>query len=462
MSSGNDDYDVELLSQGGYGCVYYPALRCNKCEAGIDCKTKFDKQKYVSKIQVLDRNSSEYNISRLITEISNFQLYFAPIVNICKIDLSRINEDSIDTYGEKCGIIQKYKGRNKQFVMLHIPYIKNGNINDIIKKKLHNGTIFMFFLDTYRHVIVSLKQLLQINVIHYDLKLENLLYNNEKQIPVIIDFGLSIDFGGIVKNLKLKEGTGFVKDQNLNKGSNNKNFKYNKYKKGIITSDIRKKLHKMFYVFAPDYYLWSLEITFITFLLHGDSEDESFSNSISNIINGTYILNNDDVMKICHKYIYNNKGLAGFDDNFISNYFKLSVQYYNQFVGLTSDEIIYNLLQYWWSWDNYSISIMYLKLLFYTFDVNTNKTLKYLYEILLLSIHPNPDRRYLLSDIEFLLYNIYYQGDTLDDIKNIFNKNNNHNIIEDQITKDKTELITIKKKLNSIKTTNFNVNINKI
>ena len=113
MSSGNDDHDVELLSQGGYGCVYYPALRCNKCEDGVDCKTKFDKQKYVSKIQVLDRNSSEYNISRLITEISNFQLYFAPIVNICKIDLSRINEDNIDTYGEKCGIIQKYKGRNK-------------------------------------------------------------------------------------------------------------------------------------------------------------------------------------------------------------------------------------------------------------------------------------------------------------------------------------------------------------
>ena len=53
-------------------------------------------------------------------------------------------------------------------------------------------------------------------------------------------------------------------------------------------------------------------------------------------------------------------------------------QYYKQFVGLQGDEIIYNLIQYLWSWDNYSIGIMYLKLLLYTFDTNTNKTLNYL------------------------------------------------------------------------------------
>ena len=39
-----DDDETELLSQGGYGCVYYPAIRCNKCETGKECKTKFKKK----------------------------------------------------------------------------------------------------------------------------------------------------------------------------------------------------------------------------------------------------------------------------------------------------------------------------------------------------------------------------------------------------------------------------------
>ena len=187
MNIVTNDYDeTELLSQGGYGCVYYPAIRCNKCETGKECKTKFNKKKYVSKIQVLDNKSSEYSVSKLITQIPNFDIYFAPIVNLCNIDLSRINEEHVDTYGEKCGIIQKNKERKKKFVMLHIPYIKNGDFNNIIRKSLDNKTIFLFFINTYRHLIVALKLLLNSNIIHYDLKMENILYNNEKRFLLLL------------------------------------------------------------------------------------------------------------------------------------------------------------------------------------------------------------------------------------------------------------------------------------
>ena len=458
MNIVTNDYDeTELLSQGGYGCVYYPAIRCNKCETGKDCKTKFNKKKYVSKIQVLDNKSSEYSVSKLITQIPNFDIYFAPIVNLCNIDLSRINEEHVDTYGEKCGIIQKNKERKKKFVMLHIPYIKNGDFNNIIRKSLDNKTIFLFFINTYRHLIVALKLLLNSNIIHYDLKMENILYNNEKKVPIIIDFGLSLDFGNIIKKLKLKDGSLFIKN------SDSKNVKYNKYKKGIIDNDIRSKLRKLFYVFAPDYYLWSLEITFISFLLHGNSEDESYYNSVERLNNGSYILTDDDVFKICHKYIYNNKGFAGFDDKFLSDYYKLSVKYYQQFVGLQGDEIIYNLIQYWWSWDNYSIGIMYLKLLLYTFDTNTNKTLNYLYEIILFTIHPNPNRRYLLTEIELLLYDIYYQGDTLQEIRDVFYNVNSSEHVKSNIKKSDNEMEKSKQThLDKMKTTKFNVDINKL
>ena len=121
------------------------------------------------------------------------------------------------------------------------------------------------------------------------------------------------------------------------------------------------------------------------------------------------------------------------------------------------------MIQYWWSWDNYSIGIMYLKLLLYTFDTNTNKTLNYLYEIILFTVHPNPNRRYLLTEIELLLYDIYYQGDTLQEIRDIFYNVNSSEHVKSNIKKSDNEMeISKQTHLDKMKTTKFNVDINKL
>ena len=99
------DDNTQLINQGGYGCVYYPGLRCNPCTKDKPCKTKFEKNKYVSKIQVLDNNTNEYTVSKIITSILSFENYFAPIVNLCKVELNRFDENQVDSYGDKCGFL---------------------------------------------------------------------------------------------------------------------------------------------------------------------------------------------------------------------------------------------------------------------------------------------------------------------------------------------------------------------
>ena len=64
----------ELLSQGGYGCVYYPALTCSgKSESS---------KKHVSKLQRKDwAAQNEIEIGNKIITIPNYKLYFLPITS---------------------------------------------------------------------------------------------------------------------------------------------------------------------------------------------------------------------------------------------------------------------------------------------------------------------------------------------------------------------------------------------
>ena len=69
----------KLLSQGGFGCVYHP---------GIKCDGKKDKKKYVSKLQINDYTAfNEVEIGEIIKTIPNYHLFFYQSLNIVKLML---------------------------------------------------------------------------------------------------------------------------------------------------------------------------------------------------------------------------------------------------------------------------------------------------------------------------------------------------------------------------------------
>ena len=121
---------------------------------------------------------------------------------------------------------------------------------------------FKYFIETYNYISISITSLLDKNIVHFDIKEDNILYSTKYENPILIDFGLSIPID--------------VLDS-----SNLKNY---------------------FYVYAPDYYLWPIEVHAINHLLYL----------------GT--LTNETIRDMVNKYVDNNSGLKVFSQNFKDNY----------------------------------------------------------------------------------------------------------------------------------------------
>ena len=73
-----------LLSQGGFGCIYYPGIDCN----GNNLKNK----KFVSKLQVKNISSdNEIEIGNEIKKIKKYYQFFLPIIENCPISANKIS-----------------------------------------------------------------------------------------------------------------------------------------------------------------------------------------------------------------------------------------------------------------------------------------------------------------------------------------------------------------------------------
>jgi len=162
-----------LLSQGAYGCVYYPGYKCNN---GVTTK-------YVSKLIQKDKYSTnEYKISKKIRKkIKHYENIFVVIEKKCNIQKS-----NIDTIKDKCSLLKK----NKKYQLLYSRYIKSIELHKYI---YDNNIGSKEVLTIFHNIFLSLNKLTQINIIHMDLHFSNVLVKDTIDNLYIIDFGLSLD-----------------------------------------------------------------------------------------------------------------------------------------------------------------------------------------------------------------------------------------------------------------------------
>ena len=137
------------------------------------------------------------------------------------------------------------KKKRKMFYYGSVPYIKDGNFGkNIINTKKKFSLINL--IDTYKHLLNALLLLQYNDIVHYDLKSDNVLFNKVKNQPIIIDFGLSVILNKLTKLTRTTDGKNSIKKMSF---------------------ELEKLLREKFYVFAPDYYLWCIEIHTISYLL---------------------------------------------------------------------------------------------------------------------------------------------------------------------------------------------------
>jgi serine/threonine protein kinase len=324
----------KLLSQGGFGCVYYPGITC-------DGETDKDK-KYVTKLQRRDFNAdNEIYIGNIISTIKNYENFFIPVIKSCDIDLRRIDSSIISD----CQVVSQ--SREVNYLLMTLNYVKNKSLENTIvtstSKEIKKRS-FAQLLSMYAYLLNSIKLLYEKNIIHFDLKVENLLFGIKLGTPLVIDFGISIP-----------------KDK-LNKES----------------------MKKYFYAFVPEYYIWPLEVHVINYLLHSTQVN----------------LTNDDIKLISSRFSETNDALLFFSKSFRERYLLSCIYQLKKYVGVNRDKVIEQLLSYDYTWDNYSISIMFITIYIKIFKQGMyfNRMFIFLIELLVINISPDPNLRINIDD----------------------------------------------------------------
>jgi serine/threonine protein kinase len=207
----------------------------------------------------------------------------------------------------------------------HINKTASGNSNLSYK-------LISILFDCYERLSDCVNILVKNEIIHNDLKYNNVLIKTETVTPVIIDFGLSIYIKQLLENpwREAKETGEAVHSSS----SSNSNPRSNNY---------YWKQH--FYTHAPEYYLWPIESHIISFLIQESN-----------------VLSLEALTEIAYVYTHNNEAIMYMSSEFKEQYMKLCISIYGKYINRPREEIINELIKYWNKWDIYSQNVMFLKL----------------------------------------------------------------------------------------------------
>ena len=205
--------------------------------------------------------------------------------------------------------------------------------------------------DLYERIMDSIQLLIQYKIVHYDLKENNILVEKTQQLPYIIDFGLSIDVERLLQHQwsDKAEEESRTKDKSKDKSRSrvtiDSNVLYSSGSSKIFKDNYLWKQH--FYIHAPDYFLWPIEVHLMTYL-----------------INEHDTLTEESLNKICFEYISNNRAIEYMSREFKKKMFKQSVNTFSRFIHQPREKVLNELLKYWDKWDMYAINIMFLKIMY--------------------------------------------------------------------------------------------------
>jgi hypothetical protein len=159
---------IKKLSEGAYGCVFRPGIECDgKIMQTDDYITKIQKKKRFSRYDNSTITEKEVKIGNKIKKIANYADFFAPIVESCPINISKMSNQ-----GElkKCELIDNEMTGNKipeEFDSNKIKYAGKNALSDYLLSK--NSVMLKSFIEKQIDILESLQLLYDSGVIHFDL-----------------------------------------------------------------------------------------------------------------------------------------------------------------------------------------------------------------------------------------------------------------------------------------------------
>jgi len=319
--------DFRMLGQGTYGCTYHPLIRCKDQRSG---STDF-----LSKVQIKDATSNlELDIGTIVKKIPNHEQRFAPILEQCPINISKIANDEL----KDCAIIKEgFDGKKTpEYVSSKIRYIGDETLDEYFDRILKPSNTPLRILQKYwkllgntqLYLLNSVRILNSAGILHLDMKSNNIMRDKGQQSFVIIDFGLSYE----IKNLKREN--------------------YAKY------------TEKPMGVLANTYVTWPVEMILLSHIArtmqeelpdreYGPLKTELWSKKIEDMMR---------LKNICSVFVKENRLLQNkmFSNEERVDYLKRLHNWMDTMRGKTLGEIWDTIAKSHLSWDAYGISTMYL------------------------------------------------------------------------------------------------------
>ena len=146
-------------------------------------------------------------------------------MSFCDVNISEIDSKEL----RKCNVVKK--NLNVPFELQKMKYVNSKSVLSFVDSEANPRRIIFNVIELYTFLLHSIEILAKNEIVHFDLKNNNILFGLDAKTPLIIDFGISIDMSKLI-----------------NKATRN------------------KYLGEYFYVYAPQYYIWPLEVHFINFL----------------------------------------------------------------------------------------------------------------------------------------------------------------------------------------------------
>jgi hypothetical protein len=316
-------------------CIFYFSNDKDKDKDKDNDKDKDKKKKTTHKIVTLDfcvRNELT-NINK-IKKILDYKNYYYICENSSELKITSLTDDIRH-------IKSSIKIKSDETVLMKFEdrgliYLKN-YLKTFGGSALSSFTKYIFtIIDFYQHLLKSISLLVEQQIVHNHINFDSIVVDKHF-VPLLSNFTFSID-----------------------------------------TSNVHNIKH-FFIAYDPSFLEWPLEIHLLSYLLTNKLNSLSSSN-IENIIH--------DVLKDHHI-------LKTFGDSVVSSFRVEALNYFKRYVNKSYECILADCLQYSCTWDNYALSIMFLRILIgiHRSIDKKNKFIILFMKLLVSNIHLNPLKR---------------------------------------------------------------------
>jgi hypothetical protein len=318
-----------------------------------------NKNKKIHKLVPLD-----FYIINEITNISNIKKYKTHFYT-CK------NTSSLKITDKEIKEIKEIKEtKEKETIILEFKDIILYNFNDYLQSLNSFKIYILTIINSYNHLLDSISLLLEHNLIHNHITLDNILVDKHENI-LLSNFSLSI-------SIPLFLSMPFSTQNNIK---------------------------QFFLTYDPEYILFPLELHIFSYMLNKNIESLSLYN-IESIINDVII---------------HNKILNIFGNKIVTLYTQEGLSYFKKYINVKIHDVYKDIFTYSHTWDNFSLSIQYLKILIKIHQkINKKKFIVLFMNLLVTNIHSVPSKRLTISQTKEKFNNILEQLSS-NDYKDIIN-----------------------------------------